>query len=255
MKNRSVLFRLTLLSGALALGWSGCSLNDPDDGAPGTHTVTATFSISAAGGTVTVDKPGDPLDGMEIMVPAGAYSAPVTFTLSSAPLDAAALPAGFTPASPLVVVDDGSAGYADSLVMVTIPCAVADNEFALAFFCNPATGELEALPLLDYSATSLTLLTRTFAPPRDGGLGRRGAGGLWGIVIGVIDTALLSETASSDFTPGVDDWEYDNRGSYASCEGICSGMSYSALWYHQLVKPADAVPLHDRYDRFHSDAL
>ena len=45
-----------------------------------------TRMIDAAGGNITVSKPGDPLDGMIIAIPDSAYAAPKTFTVSYQPI-------------------------------------------------------------------------------------------------------------------------------------------------------------------------
>jgi hypothetical protein len=45
-----------------------------------------TQTVDLAGGVISVEKPGDPLDGLEIEVPAGSYGEPRSFEVSYAPI-------------------------------------------------------------------------------------------------------------------------------------------------------------------------
>jgi hypothetical protein len=180
-----------LISSVIILLVGGCSLlhrddnNGPDNTADSTLTTEAAQTITPAGGTVTVSAPESPINGLSIQVPPGAYGTPVTMTVAWKTLDTTVFPDGFSPVTPFISITDGG-GYADSAITVNIPCAVPDGHFAMAFFANPSTGELEGIPILDYDASSVTAVTRTFGagqPLQQ----KRKAVDLWGIVVGTVE--------------------------------------------------------------------
>jgi hypothetical protein len=155
---------------------AGSTADDSDIGTdilpPPPSPVTGTISTSAAsllssqaitasGGAITVNKPGDPLNGMQITVPAGAYADGRTFKVSSSPITGSTFK-GFTPVSPLISVDNGG-GYSSQLMTVKIPVAVPSGSFATGFIYDRSRGTLEALPLVARDNGSITIATRHFS--------------------------------------------------------------------------------------------
>ncbi|MDO8532875.1 MAG: hypothetical protein Q7T26_12065, partial [Dehalococcoidia bacterium] len=48
--------------------------------------------------------------------------------------------------------------------------------------------------------------------------------------------------------PGIDDWQFVNRGSYIAPGGHCAGQALTALWYYVNKPDGKEVKLYDRYD-------
>lgn len=210
--------------------------------------------ITSSGGTITVARPGTPVDGMTITVPAHAYSDARTFSISYAPIESHTFGSDFNPISPLITITNGG-GYADSSFVIRIPAHISAGEFAMAFSYDATTGQLEGLPILSCDSAGVTLLTRQVAfnalAPR-APLGKSGADVPWlQVVLSKIEDRLLQGQITSDFTPGNDDWEFTNWGAYPSVGGICSGMTFTAMYYYDMIKPYEHVNLYERYDSVH----
>ena len=63
--------------------------------------------VGAEGAEIIVDKPGDPLNGLMIEVPAGAYDDNKTFVISEAKIDQHGLGPDFNPVAPMIIVSNG----------------------------------------------------------------------------------------------------------------------------------------------------
>lgn len=192
-----------------------------------------TATISSDGGTISVNKSGHLLDGLIIGVPEGAYSAATKFEISYSPIEEHSLGKYFNPISPLIDIENG-AGYAQELMIVKIPVSIPDGYFAMAFFYNEDTGELEGIPLIAEDENSITVATRHFSD----------------IVVTIIDAIIiLEEDVSSGFMPDKDGWQFINKGSYASPRGHCGGQSISALYYYSDKKQKEGkAGLYGLYD-------
>jgi hypothetical protein len=185
----------------------------------------ATQTIGPDGGTIMLDKPDDPLDGLTVEVPEGAYDSPVTFTISQSPILEFESKNDANLISPLITIDNG-AGYASVPMLVTIPVAIPEGHFAMAFIYDEETGRIEGLPTIDQDEDggSLTFATRHFSSILALSEG-----------YSVLDT--LNNLPTNGFKPGVDTWNLENRGSYIASGGYCRGMSLTAMWYYLYEKP------------------
>ncbi|MDD5591616.1 MAG: hypothetical protein PHY18_06825, partial [Dehalococcoidales bacterium] len=146
-----------------------CAKGSPDSSEKPDHSINlgaevdlTTQSIPSSGGVIVVDKPGDPLDGMKLDVPAGAYSDSRSFEISYAPIKGHDFNEYFNPISPMITVKNGGE-YSEELMMVTIPVTIPDDSFAMAFYFDAATGKLEGIPLVDETPNSITIATRHFS--------------------------------------------------------------------------------------------
>jgi hypothetical protein len=138
---------------------------------------------------------------------------------------------------------------------VTIPISKSSDEFAIGFLYDENTGEIEALPVVELSDNSITVSTRHFATSTisSGGLMKgTDASSLGNLIISSVKESVLnSQTViSSGFTPGVDDWEFINKGSYIAPKGHCAGQAMSAMWYFYEKKLKGESPLFHRFDKF-----
>ncbi len=179
--------------------------------------------IGAAGGTIEAN-------GLRLEFPAGALAADTQVSVTQAPVESADFGDIFTPLTPLYTIDTGDAVLA-APVIVTLPATVPDGAMALAFYYDDAAGTLTPLSPIDADATSITAGAIHFS----------------GIVGGAFRDAKT--TADSGFRPGIDDWQFTNRGSYVARGGHCEGQSISAIWYYVVQRRmAGASRLYGVYD-------
>lgn len=174
-------------------------------------------TIPATGGSVTVNNPASPINGLKVEAPAGAYPSGQMITISSAPVTGNTFGSNFYPITPLIGISAGS-NYAEEPVLVTIPVTIPDDQFAMAFYYDEANQKLEGIPTIRQDGSSLTIATRHFS----------------NIVVSLISKGTLDGivTADSGFRPGVDDWEFDNAGSVVVPKGHCAGQSLTMMWYY-----------------------
>jgi hypothetical protein len=222
----------------------------------GTSVDVVSTVISPGGGTITVNAGGSVIDGMTVEIPSYAYPDARTWSVSYAPITSHTLGADFNPISPLITITNGG-GYADSPMVVRVPCTVPAGKFAMAFSYDPATGLLEGLPLIACDSNAVVFQTRHVAFNTIGkhALGKGLELPFAKVVISAIDQVALEGEISSPFTPGIDDWEFTNNGSWAAPSGICAGMSTSAMYYFDQIKPGTTKPLFNLFDSVHTTSM
>ena len=241
---------------------SGCGLitsPKPPETASGGLTTGATRqvaqqTISTSGGTVRISVSGDSLDGLSITIPGGSYSNSRPFTVSESHVDSHTFGPDFDPISPLITISNGG-DYSAKPMTLRIPCHIAAGKFAMAFFYDPVTRTLEGMPLVTEDSTGITVATEHFESAADANRTIHGGKVVPNdvsasqIIASQVDISLLSSFNGSSFTPGVDDWQFNNYGSYLSPGGICEGQSQSMMWYYQHRKlGAGAPPLYNLFD-------
>jgi hypothetical protein len=202
----------------------------------GPSAMVASQVIDANGGTVRVDKPGEPLDGLELTVPAGAYSDTRQFNISHAPVNEHTFGQYFNPATPLVIVENGGE-YSSEPMTMRIPVDIPPNHFAMAFYYDDEKGTLEGIPFSSIESDSITIVTSHFCT----------------LLVSIINNTLLDDLLKTDidshFRPGIDDWQFPNYGTWSTPNGKCAGHALSELWY--FCEQPDGVDrtLYGRYDR------
>ena len=227
-----------------------------DDSAPGGGKIeTGSFTevlnenVGIQGKVLTVQ--GGDVDGLAIEIPQGSYKSGKDFVISTAKINSHTFGPDFNPITPMIRINNGG-GYADSILTVTIPCVVPPDHFAMGFYYDEETGELEGIPVLAINDSNVVLATRHFS----GKHLNEGAGNLtvrakvWAdILISSVEiNKLFNETQESGFRPGVDDWEFTNYGSYIAPGGHCAGQSLTAMWYYSIRKTGlKEDPLYDRF--------
>lgn len=190
-------------------------------------------TIGSAGGAVTVDRPGEALDGFAIEAPAGAFAKNTRFTVTYHPITAHNLGPYFNPVTPLIKVDNGGRYSAEPMV-VTIPVPRDPDSFTMAFYYDRQAGTLEGLPLVGSGDGFITVATRHFSD----------------LVASSISFNELRGKLDIDtgFRPGYDDWQFTNYGSLVAPRGHCAGQAVSAMWYFYERRLKGERPLYGRYD-------
>jgi hypothetical protein len=197
----------------------------------GKSVTVASTDIPAAGGSITVTDESSPVKGLEILVPASAYTTTTSFTISTAPIEKHTFGKDFNPITPLISIDNGGA-YADEIMSVTIPVDIPEGYFAMGFYYDSKTGKLEGMATIAQDADSITIGTRHFSS----------------FLVSMIKLTELTPDIDSGFRPGIDDWQFVNYGSYIEPEGHCAGQSLSALWYYVTQPDGKDLTLYNRYD-------
>lgn len=249
--------RTSYLILALAIFMFSCADSagpDNPDGTTGKITTGAfieagSSSIGSGGGSVRVTTGS--VAGLSIEVPANAYSSAHTISVSAAEIQSHSYGADIHPISHLIRIEAGS-DYAALPIKVTVPIQLPAGHFAMGFYYDAETGELEGIPSFALTDNSITLLTSHFSGRH---LSDGSHGGITGskpfvdVVISSIAAGELNGEHASTFVPGIDDWDFTNRGSYISPNGHCAGQSITAMWYYHTKKLASGQPtLFGRFD-------
>ena len=202
----------------------------------GPSTVVTSQIIDANGGTVKVEKPGDPLDGLQLDVPAGASPEVRQFNISYAPVTDHTFGQYFNPATPLILVENGGQ-YSEELMTMRIPVDIPPDHFAMAFYYDEEKGTLEGIPFTSIESDSVTIVTSHFCS----------------LLVSIINNTLLDDLLKTDidshFRPGIDDWQFTNFGSYIAKGGHCAGQCLTALWYYCEQPDGQDLTLNGRYDK------
>ncbi len=199
--------------------------------ATGKTVAAASAKVSSSGGTLAVSQPGTPITGMELTVPAKAYTGTKTFEISYAPIEKHSFGDNFNPLTPLISIDNGGE-YAEEIMTVKIPVTVPADSFAMGFIYDQKTKTLSGLPTLAQTDTSITVGTRHFTD----------------FLSRMIPLSILKRDIDSSFRPGIDDWQFTNYGSYIAKGGHCAGQSVTALWYYVTQPDGKDLTLYGRYD-------
>jgi len=173
--------------------------------------------IDEDGGTIVVDKPGDPLDGFTLEVPEGSYIESKTFKISYRPVEGHNLTGGFSPITPLIKVDNGG-DRAQKAMTVTIPIDLPEGHFATAFFYDETTNRLEGMTFVDLDDSTLTVATSHFSEFT---------------ILSILEDDFPHDV-DSKFKVGEDgdNWQFTNYGSYITPKGNCLGQSIMAVYYY-----------------------
>ena len=191
----------------------------------------ASGNIAASGGVLAVTASGTPITGLTLVVPANAYPAAHQFSISYAPIKSHTFGELFKPATPMISINNGGE-MASTYIQVKIPIKVPDGSIAMGFLYDDQTHTLEGLPTLAQDADSITVGTRHFS----------------NIILSLINRSLLKPDIDSDFRPGIDDWQFQNVGSYIAQKGHCTGQSMTAMWYYIEQPDGAGLTLNGRYD-------
>ena len=224
-----------VLSTALVLVLGGCP---PDTPAPtgdakltlGAATPVRDATVGPEGATLDIAGTGTPLDGLRLTVPAGAFATERPVRISYQPITGHTLGEGVRVLTPLIEVDAGP-GYADQIMQLKLRVDVPAGHFAMGFFYDEATQELEGIPDIARDDTSITLVTRHFSK----------------VCLVSMSLDLLFGVIDTGFRVGVDNWPFANPSNYLVPGGTCSGMSVASLYYFEKLKATEG-PLYTRYN-------
>jgi hypothetical protein len=117
---------------------------------------------------------------------------------------------------------------------LTIPIQINADEIAMAFLYDSAGGKLEGLTVVDQDATSITVATRHFSDT---------------VVQRYNRSTLFADPYDTQFKPGVDDWPFDDQGTYITPNCPCGAICLTELYYFIERRRAGGAPaLRNAYD-------
>ncbi|MFC2132094.1 PKD domain-containing protein, partial [Bacteroidota bacterium] len=198
--------------------------------------------ISSGGGKILISGTASELEGMELQVADGSYNESKEFKISYSDIIKHNLGIDFNPVTPVIEIDNGG-GYSEQVMTLKIPIDVNSNEFAMAFYYDEASGSLEGIPIIAQTNEYVVIGTRHFSGSTVSSMGKSTpskknaiqglADKVQIVVTKIIKDELLSEI-KTDFEPGINDWEFSNKGSYIAPGGFCAGASITAMWYYLM---------------------
>ncbi|HEY6171799.1 MAG TPA: PKD domain-containing protein, partial [Candidatus Kapabacteria bacterium] len=153
--------------------------------------------------------------GITIYANEGAYPEEQKVTLYATPITENTLGEDITPITPLFTYDAGGK-FAGANIQITILLPIPDDKFAMGFFYNSETHELEGMPLVAEDKNGIVVALRK---PGD-------------FFISTISRSKLGGDQSSNYKPGTDDWEFANEGTVLTPSGQFAGQTLSSLWYY-----------------------
>jgi len=195
-------------------------------------------SITQEEGTIEVDDQSG-LDGLFIKIAKNSYSSTTNFTIKTSEIKSHSFGEYFNPVTPLITIENNHE-FSQIPMTVSIPISKQKDEFALAFYYDKNSNRLEAIPFTNLEDDNITIVTSHFSD----------------IVVSVIKLVDLEALAFSTvdkidtgFSPGVDDWQFTNYGSYIAPKGHCAGQAITMAWYYNEQYKDNGQPqLFNRFD-------
>ncbi|MGI6366750.1 MAG: hypothetical protein ACOX2L_00070 [Anaerolineae bacterium] len=169
--------------------------------------------VPEKGGWLLVDRLGDPLDGLELEVPAGSHDGPVTYSVSYRPIARDSDDSGMVLLSPLIQIDNGGQ-VAEAGVILKIPVYMYWRHFPAAWAWDEATGELEPLPVIQIEKSTVNIAARTLHQI---------------VVTSHPYEPLEALEVSTSFDPREDMWPFANTATWGAPVDLAWGMSAGAL--------------------------
>ena len=184
-----------------------------------------TTTVGATGGELAFNRAGDSLSGVRLTVFDSSFTGPTRFVVSADRFTRVTLPPGVRQVGPVFVVGtDG--GVADRPMALRLPVRVGADSVLGSFFYDPTSGTLEGIPLVGRDDSSVVIAARHFrsdqlmvlakAGPslRGGRLRAPPAFGKVRIVNLATPRTAITAPITTGYTPGTDDWEFINWGTY-----------------------------------------
>ncbi len=120
-------------------------------------------TIPATGGTITLDVPGHPFEGLALHIPSGSFDGTTTWRVSTDSSPPPAFRSGATVLGPGLAIQGVSGQTRGGQLLtlrVPIPAPTQSNSVVVIALVDPVTGDFDLLPLVDRDSTSVTVMTR-----------------------------------------------------------------------------------------------
>jgi uncharacterized protein (TIGR02145 family) len=184
--------------------------------------------ISPAGGEFVISGINDSINGISLSVPPNAFSGTHNFKIYAEPVPVGIIPDAAKPLSYLICINT-DVGYSDSIITISVPVNLSTESSPMAFFFNPETNALEAIPTINVGENKIQFVLRRFSSLSS----NKSASAFETIKLLILNFAQDKVTNTiTSFAPPRDGWEFKNYGTYISPSGSCDGMCISAIWYY-----------------------
>ena len=187
-----------------------------------TENIVLEGNILDSGGVLEVIDTEDDMYGLKLIVPSNAYDTDIEVKITIQDESELNLESIVNPITPLIIIDNGDIRAYDAMVL-SIPIDIdISNEFAMAFFYDEETGNLEAIPSLSLTDDMIVIKTKHFSS----------------IIVSKIELDYLyeqqvgSNSIDTGYLPGVNDWQFTNYGSALNPGGHCAGQSLTSAYYY-----------------------
>lgn len=229
---------ILILSLALLANFTSC-INDPEPVPEkkldiGSKTELGSVEVGTAARTISITS--GKFNGLKVIIPENAYPSPQTVRIYAAPITGNSFGENINPRTDMFTLDAGDV-FAEANITVVIPINIPAGEFAMGFYYDQNTKELEGLPINSVNESSIAVVMRK---PGD-------------FFITSIPTAKLAGKHASAFTPGIDDWDMINEGTAQTPNGQSAGMTLSALWYYHTQTAKGQPHLWGRFNSEYDD--
>lgn len=197
-----------------------------------------TQAIGAGGGILEITTAGHPYQGLQLNVPAGAFSGAGSWSIglaTNAPTPV--LPTGFTVAGPPLLIQT-TQRRADRLMTLRIPVTRVAGTASIFVMLDPVRNRMEMVPIVASDQTSITVAAAHFngsliaGPPSPGSFRdaavRPGSIQSYGFRVNVLLTALGISPANLNLAASL--WPAPEGGSYAFPEGHGPAIPLMSIW-------------------------
>ncbi len=184
---------------------------------PGTTHEELTTTVDAYGGTLTVDNPASPINGVQVIFPAGAIRSAERVALGYN--DGRVSPRSGRFSGAILSLDPESTHIFDRPVRIVVPFSEDTTAIPVPYYITP-DGRLRSAQLLSIDRLNHTFVFETFHASLF----------TWIFGVNVAEAPGLNDIIQTGFLPGEDGFQIPNIGSYYN-EGECLGMAAFAQWY------------------------
>lgn len=218
--------------------------------------IIGTGSISPGNPKYIISNEESIFNGLEISV-ISSYTGPTfAFEISSGTIPDKTFNPHFTPLNEMLAISNGDR-FSESTFFVKIPISTSEDEIPLVFAINNESNQLIPMPIVSSDNTSITFAAKQFSQAYFTNDLKSGPGiqivDVTRFIIGTYPLSVLEEVMQTGsikvgFKPGVDDWEFENLGTFMEPAGNCAGHCLSSLFYYDYKVWANQVGLNGLYD-------
>jgi len=157
-----------------------------------------------------------------ISIPEESFAEPVDFNISTKSITNLNID-GIEVVSPLYVIDNSNT-FSSKTIDLSFEFNNEETHYPMAFYYDSQANEIEMIP--SYAEDGiLKIHTNHFSNIFIAQMSRE-----------QVEKVKSSADIATGFTPGLDDFSFVNRGSYAVPGGHCEGQSVGALWYFKNIR-------------------
>lgn len=236
--------------------------------------VLVTQTVTGSGGTITVNKPGSPLNGARLEFESGAVSGASSVTLTEESTTGLDIPTGMTAVGPALGVLT-PVGRLQAGATVRLPMTPVAGKLMMVGFADPVSRRVTVLPTLRQESNAIVAML----PALNGStIPAAQLAGVQGppartedpqslVFMLAINEELLNRSFDTGFRPGSDDWDFPRMviaelpflkhpsNTDAGFPVADDGMVTTAIWYYVHRRKAGGPSLNGSLQLFPQQPL